>query len=193
MRSRPVVPIVGRRVMAALAARRLRASGRHPDPDQHPPPPPPRGPLSASRSSSAPSAGSAASPAPTSGSPSAAASAAASAPPWRWPSSASCSRRRPAASTSRPRSPEPERALHRNVTMIPAAAPGSSSAAAQAHRKAPRTRLGYPTAEACSGCRAEARSGEGGIRTLERACAPYSLSRRVPSATRPPLRALDRL
>ena len=32
-------------------------------------------------------------------------------------------------------------------------------------------------------------SGEGGIRTLERACAPYSLSRRVPSATRPPLRA----
>ena len=30
--------------------------------------------------------------------------------------------------------------------------------------------------------------GEGGIRTLERACAPYSLSRRVPSATRPPLR-----
>jgi hypothetical protein len=31
--------------------------------------------------------------------------------------------------------------------------------------------------------------GEGGIRTLERACAPYSLSRRVPSATRPPLRA----
>jgi site-specific DNA recombinase len=32
--------------------------------------------------------------------------------------------------------------------------------------------------------------GEGGIRTLERACAPYSLSRRVPSATRPPLRAL---
>ena len=36
-------------------------------------------------------------------------------------------------------------------------------------------------------------SGEGGIRTLERACAPYSLSRRVPSATRPPLRALRRL
>ena len=33
-------------------------------------------------------------------------------------------------------------------------------------------------------------SGEGGIRTLERACAPYSLSRRVPSATRPPLRGL---
>src|SRR5919204_6148181 len=32
------------------------------------------------------------------------------------------------------------------------------------------------------------RSGEGGIRTRERACAPYSLSRRVPSATRPPLR-----
>src|SRR3954452_23937268 len=31
--------------------------------------------------------------------------------------------------------------------------------------------------------------GEGGIRTLERACAPYSLSRRVPSATRPPLHA----
>ncbi len=30
--------------------------------------------------------------------------------------------------------------------------------------------------------------GEGGIRTLERAFAPYSLSRRVPSATRPPLR-----
>src|SRR5215210_4598577 len=30
--------------------------------------------------------------------------------------------------------------------------------------------------------------GEGGIRTRERACAPYSLSRRVPSATRPPLR-----
>jgi site-specific DNA recombinase len=36
----------------------------------------------------------------------------------------------------------------------------------------------------------EAIGGEGGIRTLERACAPYSLSRRVPSATRPPLRAL---
>src|SRR5438034_10302247 len=35
-------------------------------------------------------------------------------------------------------------------------------------------------------------SGEGGIRTRERACAPYSLSRRVPSATRPPLRALRR-
>jgi site-specific DNA recombinase len=34
----------------------------------------------------------------------------------------------------------------------------------------------------------EPRGGEGGIRTLERACAPYSLSRRVPSATRPPLR-----
>ncbi len=34
----------------------------------------------------------------------------------------------------------------------------------------------------------EALGGEGGIRTLERACAPYSLSRRVPSATRPPLR-----
>jgi site-specific DNA recombinase len=33
--------------------------------------------------------------------------------------------------------------------------------------------------------------GEGGIRTLERACAPYSLSRRVPSATRPPLRGFD--
>src|SRR5215211_4847164 len=32
------------------------------------------------------------------------------------------------------------------------------------------------------------RGGEGGIRTRERACAPYSLSRRVPSATRPPLR-----
>src|SRR5438067_7586361 len=31
-------------------------------------------------------------------------------------------------------------------------------------------------------------NGEGGIRTRERACAPYSLSRRVPSATRPPLR-----
>ena len=36
-------------------------------------------------------------------------------------------------------------------------------------------------------------SGEGGIRTLERACAPYSLSRRVPSATRPPLRIPNRL
>ena len=35
----------------------------------------------------------------------------------------------------------------------------------------------------------ESNGGEGGIRTLERACAPYSLSRRVPSATRPPLRA----
>ena len=34
-------------------------------------------------------------------------------------------------------------------------------------------------------------SGEGGIRTRERACAPYSLSRRVPSATRPPLREAD--
>src|SRR4051794_6649454 len=30
-------------------------------------------------------------------------------------------------------------------------------------------------------------SGEGGIRTLERGCPRYSLSRRVPSATRPPL------
>jgi site-specific DNA recombinase len=38
-----------------------------------------------------------------------------------------------------------------------------------------------------------ANGGEGGIRTLERACAPYSLSRRVPSATRPPLRAFGRL
>src|SRR5215211_9528426 len=36
-------------------------------------------------------------------------------------------------------------------------------------------------------------SGEGGIRTLERAYAPYSLSRRVPSATRPPLRGGFRL
>jgi site-specific DNA recombinase len=35
----------------------------------------------------------------------------------------------------------------------------------------------------------DAYGGEGGIRTLERAFAPYSLSRRVPSATRPPLRA----
>src|SRR3954470_25083129 len=32
-------------------------------------------------------------------------------------------------------------------------------------------------------------SGEGGIRTLERGCPRYSLSRRVPSATRPPLPA----
>jgi regulator of protease activity HflC (stomatin/prohibitin superfamily) len=39
----------------------------------------------------------------------------------------------------------------------------------------------------------QANGGEGGIRTLERACAPYSLSRRVPSATRPPLRASCRL
>ena len=39
----------------------------------------------------------------------------------------------------------------------------------------------------------QANGGEGGIRTLERACAPYSLSRRVPSATRPPLRAGFRL
>src|SRR3954470_22069492 len=31
-------------------------------------------------------------------------------------------------------------------------------------------------------------SGEGGIRTLERGCPRYSLSRRVPSAARPPLR-----
>ena len=31
-------------------------------------------------------------------------------------------------------------------------------------------------------------SGEGGIRTLDRGCPRYSLSRRVPSATRPPLR-----
>ena len=40
-----------------------------------------------------------------------------------------------------------------------------------------------------SGASNRDRSGEGGIRTLERACAPYSLSRRVPSAARPPLRA----
>jgi site-specific DNA recombinase len=39
----------------------------------------------------------------------------------------------------------------------------------------------------------EANGGEGGIRTLERACAPYSLSRRVPSATRPPLLTPSRL
>src|SRR3954467_8178477 len=32
-----------------------------------------------------------------------------------------------------------------------------------------------------------AQSGEGGIRTLERGCPRYSLSRRVPSAARPPL------
>src|SRR4051794_4248330 len=32
-------------------------------------------------------------------------------------------------------------------------------------------------------------NGEGGIRTLERGCPRYSLSRRVPSATRPPLPA----
>src|SRR3954468_1414659 len=43
----------------------------------------------------------------------------------------------------------------------------------------PRTPPGAPTPP---------QDGEGGIRTLERACAPYSLSRRVPSATRPPLR-----
>src|SRR3954453_21845224 len=35
-------------------------------------------------------------------------------------------------------------------------------------------------------------SGEGGIRTRDGACTPYSLSRRVPSATRPPLRIADR-
>ncbi len=104
----------------AVAARRVRGGGRHAGGGQHPARPPPRGPLPASRSSSAPSAGSGASPAPTSGSPSAAASAAASARRWRWPSSASCWRRWPAASTSRPTDPAPERAVHRNVTMIPA-------------------------------------------------------------------------
>src|ERR1700685_2002070 len=35
------------------------------------------------------------------------------------------------------------------------------------------------------------RSGEGGIRTRDGDFAPYSLSRRVPSASRPPLREID--
>src|SRR3954471_1806427 len=40
------------------------------------------------------------------------------------------------------------------------------------------------------GALAPAGNGEGGIRTLDGGFPPYSLSRRVPSATRPPLREL---
>jgi hypothetical protein len=54
--------------------------------------------------------------------------------------------------------------------------------------RAGRRGLVRPCAGDCVPVRASGTSGEGGIRTLERACAPYSLSRRVPSATRPPLR-----
>src|SRR5918999_6104480 len=46
----------------------------------------------------------------------------------------------------------------------------------------PRTSASPATAASC-------RSGEGGIRTLDGGFPPYSLSRRVPSATRPPLRS----
>jgi cytochrome P450 len=45
MRSRPVIPLIGRRVTVPLAARRARRSRRHRNRDEHPPRPPPRGPL----------------------------------------------------------------------------------------------------------------------------------------------------
>ncbi len=106
MRSRPVIPMIGRRVMApwqlgeygvpAETAVTMSILLVHHREDLYPRP-----------STSYRSAGWAASPGPTSGSPSAAVSAAASAPPWRWPSSASSSRRWPAASTSKPTTPPP--------------------------------------------------------------------------------------
>ena len=107
MRSRPVIPLIGRRVTVPWQLGEYGVPAGTAVTMSILLDPPPRGPLPATRSTSCPSAGSAASPAPTSGSPSAAASAAASAPPWRWPSSASSSRRWPAASTSRPTTPPP--------------------------------------------------------------------------------------
>jgi site-specific DNA recombinase len=65
------------------------------------------------------------------------------------------------------------------------------SAAAEIHSGSAKTESGpHGAAFLRSIFDLHAYGGEGGIRTLERACAPYSLSRRVPSATRPPLRAL---
>ena len=55
-------------------------------------------------------------------------------------------------------------------------------------RRSIQLSYGRRRAEVSEQRRSGAFSGEGGIRTRERACAPYSLSRRVPSATRPPLR-----
>ena len=107
MRSRPVIPIIGRRVTVPWRLGRLRGARPHAGDDEHPAGAPSRGPLSASRSPSGRSAGWAASPAPTSGSRSAAASAAAWARRWRWPSSAWCSRRWRGGSTSRRRTPSP--------------------------------------------------------------------------------------
>ena len=107
MRSRPVIPIIGRRVMLPWRLGDYAVPADTPGPDEHPARSTTARTSTPSRSSSGPSAGSAASRGPTSGSPSAAASAAASARRWRWPSSASCWRRWPAASTSRPTTPRP--------------------------------------------------------------------------------------
>ena len=107
MRSRPVIPIIGRRVKVAVADGRLRPAGRDAVLISILLASPPRGPLSRPLCIPPRALDRRASRAPTSGSPSAAASAAASAPPWRWPSSApSCGRSR-CASTSRPTGPSP--------------------------------------------------------------------------------------
>ena len=120
MRYRPVIPIIGRRVQVPWRLGDYARRARHRDRDDASSSSTTARTSTPTPSPSAPSAGSAASPAPTTGSPSAEESAAASAPPWRWPSSASSSPPWPAASTSIADRPEPERAMHRNVTMIPA-------------------------------------------------------------------------
>ena len=63
---------------------------------------------------------------------------------------------------------------------------GSDPKHASAHPRRPRA---VPRARAATRSpRPPCASGEGGIRTLDGGFPPYSLSRRVPSATRPPLR-----
>ena len=120
MRSRPVVPIVGRRVMLPWRLGEYAVPADTPDPDQHPAPPPPRGPLSENRSSSGPSAGPTRKPGtyewlPFGGGIRRCLGAALAMAEQRVVLEATARRLDLEAAE-----PEPERALHRNVTMIPA-------------------------------------------------------------------------
>ena len=121
MRSRPVIPIIGRRVTVPWQLGEYRMPAEHAGADEHPAAASPRGRLPGAVRLPPRALRRRASPGPTPGSRSAAASGAASAPRWRWPSSAwSCARSPGARPAARPtRAPSTSR--HRNVTMIPAA------------------------------------------------------------------------
>ena len=120
MRSRPVIPIIGRRVTVPWQLGEYRDARRQLDPDEHPAAAPPRRRLPGPVRVPARALRRRASPAPTPGSRSAAASAAASAPPWPWPSSAWCSARSPGAPTSRRPTRGPSTPATATSTMIPA-------------------------------------------------------------------------